>query len=894
MALRRGTSKEALLSCDWAAVKPSPGDLAEWPLLQSISATPPDGFAVGPAPAFCHADAAAATTATAAAAATAAATIAPAVPLPDGGVEERKESQERKERQLVLLDTNGDHANAKGNEYGGLKEQRDEWIAVIPNAPAGGVLLRDAPNDSATTGSWRLAPGQIAQLVPPQERSHPEKQERNKGSMAAEAEAAEWRRVVHPGGESSWLAPTNVERGGSDDDRCPLERYEAHRYLMDGFSVWARCGGSVTLDGVCRSATSGQTVALEEFWVPIRRGGRATAAESGTSVPSPFSAAQLQGDSDALLLSAADVAGLMSQGSRDGDSGDGVGGIDGEECNSLMVVGKWKIGLVTDTLTVTTRTSGFMRIVLSPAANADADGRDKSAAAAAAATAAPTSSRSPHASDNGATAVAASNQPTSSDEVLPLLVDGLVFGFRAADGLLTVGRAIPTAGPGETKGWGAQMNLVEPRAAAYLGGVDEGAEVIFSVIDAGEDVMFSCREAGGRRRAATVRARCRDNWGRGRVAFGTRGTLQDASTGWLRVVSQAHGATVRSGMSIDADAVVGRIPCGTVVPYDRAVIYTSPGVQDQVGIDPVVRYRCIATATTPAGWISERGRYANHPYRICEPVKWRPRQPIHLLSHVSIGDICVPSTPSAGTVTLSSSMDASTTSLVEGLPLPRPRRGILCESGLEEWQQRLGELSTLSARFHLVQRLNRGVSQALPFVDFSQGELRWSLAALLSRCRHLIFSSLKLELWHTELARTERPVSIQDNSSGPPPPLELRLSRGRAARNMRSGNGPNGVAEIERRTLFGQAFHALRDAPMEAFRLRPGEALYTTVFVGEHAHDAGGKSCLRRKYALGTYISSDNIRVCRCVVQFYSILLKCCTFVGFAPLQAQCFPRAWV
>lgn len=841
-------SKEALLSCDWEAVKPSSGDLAEWPLLQSISTARANGSAVWPAPAFHDAGGAAAVPAPV----TAANTITPDVPRPDSGVEENKECQQG------LLDTRKYHLNDAGKGHEALRSQVDEWAVVRPDAPAGGVLLRDAPNDLPTTGSWRLAPGQIVRLSPTQASTGWNMKKFSKGWIEAEAETAGWRRVACHNGNFSWLAPRSVESDGSDNDRSPpaLERYQAHWFIQDAFSIGARCGGSVTWNGIRRLATSSQTMAMSEFWVPLRPIRRAITAGFDTSEPAPaiYYAVQLQGDSDALFLSAPDVAGQMSQGERADDSGKGVGRNDGKECNSLIIVGNWKIGLVTDTLTITTRTSGFTRIVPSPPANTNADGRDKSAAAVAS-----TSSRAPHTSDSGAAAaVAKLDEPSSLDEPLPLLVDGLVFGFRAADGLLTVGRTIPTASSGETKDWRNQTNLIEPRAAAYLGCVDEDTEVTFTVIDAGEDIMFSCRETDGRRRAATVRARCRDSWGRGRVAFGARRAPHNASTGWLRVVSQAHGAMVRSGTSIDADGVVGRIPCGTVVPYDRAIIYTSPGVQDRDGIDPVVRYRCIATATTPAGWISERGRYANHPYRICEQKKWQPHQSAHVLSQVSIGDIGVPTSHGAGSL-----MDTNRTSHVAGLPLPRPTQRKHCEGGLDEWQQRLDELSTLSARFHLVQRLNRSVSQALPFVDFSQGELPWSLAALISRCRHLIFSSLKLELWRAELVKTERPLSIQDNSSGPPIPLELRLNRGRAARNTRLGNRRNIVRNRERRTLFGQAFHALSDAPMEVFRLRPGDALYTTVFVGEHAHDAGGEVACGSSRPLDVISLPTNIRICR-------------------------------
>lgn len=49
----------------------------------------------------------------------------------------------------------------------------------------------------------------------------------------------------------------------------------------------------------------------------------------------------------------------------------------------------------------------------------------------------------------------------------------------------------------------------------------------------------------------------------------------------------------------------------------------------------------------------------------------------------------------------------------------------------------------MSMRFGVLQRLNLVVSEALPFVDLSKVDRRWSMAALLSSCAHLIFSIVK-------------------------------------------------------------------------------------------------------------------------------------------------------
>lgn len=95
-------------------------------------------------------------------------------------------------------------------------------------------------------------------------------------------------------------------------------------------------------------------------------------------------------------------------------------------------------------------------------------------------------------------------------------------------------------------------------------------------------------------------------------------------------------------MRINTDSIVGRIPCGTIVPYDNAIVFHSPSAPNLGVIDPVVRYRCLATATTPAGWISDRGRFPQHPYQICERIRAAlPPQP-HMPSHVSVGRVWPP------------------------------------------------------------------------------------------------------------------------------------------------------------------------------------------------------------------------------------------------------------
>ncbi|CAN0582005.1 unnamed protein product, partial [Ectocarpus sp. 12 AP-2014] len=123
-----------------------------------------------------------------------------------------------------------------------------------------------------------------------------------------------------------------------------------------------------------------------------------------------------------------------------------AGGGDGR--GTLLVTGKWTVGLVTDMLTVTTRTSGCTRLEVPPVAP-----------------------------DGSANSVGGKAERTA--DPLPVLVDGLVFGFRAVDGLLVVTRAFPTAAGAGTL---QHAQPVEQQALAWLGGLGEGAEVSFSIV----------------------------------------------------------------------------------------------------------------------------------------------------------------------------------------------------------------------------------------------------------------------------------------------------------------------------------------------------------------------------------------------------------------------------
>jgi hypothetical protein len=85
--------------------------------------------------------------------------------------------------------------------------------------------------------------------------------------------------------------------------------------------------------------------------------------------------------------------------------------------------------------------------------------------------------------------------------------------------------------------------------------------------------------------------------------------------------------------------------------------------------------------------------------------------------------------------------------------------------------------AAIEARFAMIQQLNVFLRTVLPLIDLSAIDKAWSVAALLSRCRGLIFTVLKLPLWNEALAATTTNASS----------FELRLSRSRSLKFASSG-----------------------------------------------------------------------------------------------------------
>jgi len=173
--------------------------------------------------------------------------------------------------------------------------------------------------------------------------------------------------------------------------------------------------------------------------------------------------------------------------------------------------------------------------------------------------------------------------------------------------------------------------------------------------------------------------------------------------------------------------------------------------------DSVVRFHVTATATSPMGWISERGRYSRHPYRITEPILPPTTDVEPILTHVTIS------------VRNHLPEDQSVLEALDGF---KPDR--------------------LAARFKMLKKFNNLMVSTIGFVDLALTARPWSVASLVSSCRHLIFSEIKLELWEAALERT-----AIDSAS-----MDLVLSRSLAARH-RGTSRPDTEAKY---SIFSQAF----------------------------------------------------------------------------------------
>eukprot|EP01041_Mallomonas_annulata_P000211 gene211-380_t len=134
-------------------------------------------------------------------------------------------------------------------------------------------------------------------------------------------------------------------------------------------------------------------------------------------------------------------------------------------------------------------------------------------------------------------------------------------------------------------------------------------------------------------------------------------------------------------------------------------------------------------------------------------------------------------------------------------------------------------LRPVEARFELLQMLNRSLMQTIAYVDLCMADKPWSVACLLAVCRGLVFECVKMPCWETAMQESCSPSGGQ---------FELKLSRSRAAKHIRTGL-PDHDARF---MVFSQAFRQMHTMPPAT--LRRVDKLYNTVLMGERAQDAGG------------------------------------------------------
>ncbi|KAG5186945.1 hypothetical protein JKP88DRAFT_257310 [Tribonema minus] len=135
--------------------------------------------------------------------------------------------------------------------------------------------------------------------------------------------------------------------------------------------------------------------------------------------------------------------------------------------------------------------------------------------------------------------------------------------------------------------------------------------------------------------------------------------------------------------------------------------------------------------------------------------------------------------------------------------------------------------SAAAVRCGMLLALNARLKDALPYLDLSQADRSWSATALLSNCRSLLLHVVKAPVWDAALQATTCDTS----------PFELCLSRSRAAKHALLGE----TDWDGRWSVYGQAYRAMRAMPPRMFRASSASnKLYTTLFMGERAQDAGG------------------------------------------------------
>ena len=170
--------------------------------------------------------------------------------------------------------------------------------------------------------------------------------------------------------------------------------------------------------------------------------------------------------------------------------------------------------------------------------------------------------------------------------------------------------------------------------------------------------------------------------------------------------------------------------------------------------------------------------------------------------------------------------ETNVTSSVSDEDLSDSKEGLSTDETKSDKAKQVREkaMRPVEARFKVLQALNKALNNTIPFVDLCMVDRPWSVAYLLAACRGLMFETTKRPCWEAAVLATASPGSQ----------FELRLSRSKAAKHIRTGL-PDDDARF---MVFSQAFRQIH--PMSPSILRRTEKLYNTILMGEKAQDAGG------------------------------------------------------
>ena len=133
--------------------------------------------------------------------------------------------------------------------------------------------------------------------------------------------------------------------------------------------------------------------------------------------------------------------------------------------------------------------------------------------------------------------------------------------------------------------------------------------------------------------------------------------------------------------------------------------------------------------------------------------------------------------------------------------------------------------TVLSARFQILQQLNKELLTSLPLFDLRLANQPGSIAHTLCISRDLIFEKTKDFFWNHALLTTKEVVVRK---------FDVHISRSRAAKHQRTGR-PD---DEGRWVVFSQVFRQLH--ALHPQKLRQHGQIFKVILKGEHANDYGG------------------------------------------------------